>query len=65
MKSLTCRVHRTLTAAARCQRCDAGMCDECWSWFHDSLPVCERCVAELRALVWVIQTILAVRPATL
>lgn len=48
MKSLTCRVHRTLAAAARCQRCDVGMCDECWSWFHDSLPVCERCVAELR-----------------
>lgn len=26
-----------------------AMCDECWSWLHDSLPVCERCVAELRS----------------
>jgi len=45
----SCAAHPVRVAVARCQRCNAALCDECFRLLAGGRPVCELCALELSA----------------
>lgn len=45
----SCAAHPTLSALARCQRCNTTLCDDCFRLWADGKPCCDACAAELQA----------------